>query len=210
MRFVIKPAGMLAVAAALSGLGYLAFGPVSGKDKSASASPDGAPVYLNNADFERVSAPVNASQTSKANISGKIAEGWADNSEWATLTLRYADESKNPHGGATCQRIEIGDIKEGQLQFVQTMALTPGALYQAKVWVRASKETGAEVALRQIGEPYKDFAMGRLRIGKEWKPIEVIGSVDEEKVNLMLRVMQSNITVWVDDATVEPVKKAAK
>jgi hypothetical protein len=206
MRFVIKPAGMLAVAAALAGLGYLAFGPMSGKDKSASVSPDVAPTYLNNADFERVYAPVQTS-SAKANISGKIAEGWIDNSEWAALTLRYGDETQNPHGGATCQRIEIGEIKEGHLQFTQPVALTTGIPYQAKMWVRASEDTDAELSLRRMGGDYKDFAVGRLRIGKEWKPVEAIGAVEEERVYLMLRVMKPNITVWVDDASVEPVKK---
>ena len=106
MRFVVKPAGMIAVAAALAGLAYLAFGPMSGKNKSGGGSdaPPPTPVYLTNANFELVYKEYERKSggdgTNHPHISGKIADGWFDNSEWADLTVRYSDDSRNPHGGA--------------------------------------------------------------------------------------------------------------
>jgi hypothetical protein len=196
MRFVIKPAGMIAVAAALAGLGYLAFGPMSAKNTSRAESAP-APVYLNNADFERVYSPFekNAKSGSKAD------------SEWANLTLRYADESRNPHGGATCQRIEIGDIKEGHVQFAQDVNVTQGGMYHATVWVRASEDTDVEFVLRRMGDDYRAFATGHGRVSKEWRPVEVTGTVGDARIRLMLIAKKPNVTLWVDDAKIEPVKK---
>jgi hypothetical protein len=216
MRVVIKPGGFILMALAVVGAAYLGFILWSGKKPIAAT---GSPIAsegkssvkgaIVNGGFEE---PFNSIAPSnkpdrKSDISGKIASGWSDSSGWAALTLRYGDETQNPHGGATCQRIEIGEIKEGHLQFTQPVALTTGIPYQAKMWVRASEDTDAELSLRRMGGDYKDFAVGRLRIGKEWKPVEAIGAVEEERVYLMLRVMKPNITVWVDDASVEPVKK---
>jgi hypothetical protein len=212
MRFVIKPAGMIAVAAALAGLGYLAFGPMSDKGKTTRADAAPAPVYINNADLELAYNEYKraSDSKSKARISGKIAESWFDNSDWANLDIRYAQEAKNVQQGASCQRIEIGAIRDGHMQFAQTVAVTAGVLYQARVWVRASEATDVELTLRQTDGDYRTYATGRLRVSKEWRPVEVMGTPEKDQIYLMLVAKQPNVTLWMDDAAMAPVKAAAK
>jgi hypothetical protein len=212
MRFVIKPAGIAAVLTALGGLAFLAFGPMSGKSKVTDAAREALPVYLNNADFERkyIEYRPQTNYKGKAKISGKIAEGWYDNSDWAELTVHYAEDQKSPHGGATCQRIEIGDVQKGNFQYAQTIAIQPGQQYHAIAWVRASEETEVELHLRRETGDYRVFAKGTLKAGKEWRPVELIGSAADKTVRFFLLTKKANVTLWVDDAKIEPVKMAKK
>jgi hypothetical protein len=214
MRVVIKPGGFILMALAIVGAAYLGFILWSGKQPiAATGSPiasegkSSAKGAIVNGGFEE---PFNSIAPSnkpdrKSDISGKIASGWSDSSGWAALTLRYADDSQNPHGGATCQRIEIGPVTRGQMQFVQSLSLTPGERYKVTVWVRASEESEVEVQLRQGSGDAKPFAQGRILAGKEWTPAEATGTVGDKDVFLMLLNSKPNVTLWVDDASIEPV-----
>ena len=79
--------------------------------------------------FEGAYQPV-ASQSDlpsqKAQISGEIAPGWEDNSNWADVGIVYSRDTNNPHRGRASQKIAISRVNTGAVQFVQTVAFTKG------------------------------------------------------------------------------------
>src|SRR5437667_3616325 len=62
------------------------------------------PVTLVNPGFE---APYNAVNLNGGKITGQVANGWSDNSTYSNATVQYSQETTNPHGGASCQKIFV-------------------------------------------------------------------------------------------------------
>jgi hypothetical protein len=210
MRFIVKPAGIIAVAVALAGLGYLALRPVSNNGKSAALDAAPVSVTLKNADFEQGYKSFQQTggngNKNRTQISGQIALGWTDTSEGDEVTARYSDDKRKPHGGAYSQRIEIGGVTKGTVQIAQSFAATPGAVYRATLWVRASERTEVVLGLRREGGDHAFFEQIRLPATRDWRIVEVMGTVGDTRASLVLTANQPNITLWVDDAKVEAVK----
>src|SRR5260370_40912752 len=88
------------------------------------------PVTLVNPGFE---APYNAVNLNGGKITGQVANGWSDSSSYDNATVQYSQETTNPHGGASCQKIVVTNA---------TMVLLlnnepPAAeIYTASVWMR--------------------------------------------------------------------------
>ena len=64
------------------------------------------PVTLVNPGFE---APYNTVNLNGGTITGQVANGWSDNSSYDNATVQYSQETTNPHGGASCQKIVVAN-----------------------------------------------------------------------------------------------------
>jgi hypothetical protein len=94
----------------------------------------------------------------KAQISGVIAPGWSDNSNWADVAVEYSKDTVNPHRGQTAQKIQIGRVSSGAVQFVQNVSFKKGRVHVWRVWLRGNPGTGVGLSLRKAGAPYTEFA----------------------------------------------------
>src|SRR5579871_5215200 len=111
-------------------------------------------VPLVNPGFE---SPYAAVSGNNGLIGGMIASGWTDNSSWSDSTVQYAQEFTNPHSGASCQKMAVAAVPNGEAQFQQTIPVVAGSLYTASVWMRSS--TGAQVTVRiqDAAAPYESY-----------------------------------------------------
>lgn len=212
MRIVIKPAGLALVLSVMAVLVIVAFSRSSMGDVAVSAairvpaSPNSVD-WFHNGGLEGDGAPASHFGDPlypKARLSGQIAEGWQDNSDWADLTVRYALVQEGAHGGRTCQRIDVGQVREGRLQFVNRLQNPPAGTHHLRAWLRASRPTRIEVG-------YRDFTSAKY----EGKPFEVGTTWQEVKVSLPVPTGSAsgllifgfdrpNSTVWIDDVSFEP------
>lgn len=134
-----------------------------------------------------------------------IAEGWADNSSWANLDVRYGRETKNPHSGRTCQRIMCTRLTYGAVQMVPTkrVSLRRGSIYRVRVWLRGNVGQVA-VQLRQAPAPYRIYVEESLTTKAQWQEASYLwtSTVEDRDGRFMLRFTQTG-SMWVDDASVE-------
>jgi hypothetical protein len=89
----------------------------------------------------------------KAQISGVIAPGWSDNSNWADVAVTYAKDSVNTHRGQAAQKIQITRVNSGAVQFVQNVSFKKGRVHLWRVWLRGNPGTGVNLMLRKAGAP---------------------------------------------------------
>jgi hypothetical protein len=239
MRFVVKPLGLLVILACLAVLGALAFlnvrggggreaaavppvsasPPPSVAPSPSAASTDPAAALLKNVGFEdgyREAASKDANNSPNARVTGTVADPWIDNSQWGDVTIHYAPDTDNPHGGKTCQRIEARKVSpdgKGHVQFAQVLVLPKGGAYNLWLWLRASEED-VPVTLAVRGESDVLYGTTVARIGKAWKRVLVTAEVpDKGKATyragvtwLMLMVRdRSGVTLWADDAGIQSV-----
>lgn len=108
------------------------------------------PGPLLNPSFEGPYLPVS---DGAAQITGVVASGWQDNSAWAGVSVQYAQETTNPHSGASCRKITLTSVPSGELQLIQGFELQSGSLYTASFWVRGSAPTQAIVRIQQDSAP---------------------------------------------------------
>ena len=134
-----------------------------------------------------------------------IAEGWADNSSWANLDVRYARDTANPHTGAACQRITCARLVNGAVQMVPAsgVPLRKGAIYRVRVWLRGDAGKVA-VQLRLAPAPYTIYVEKALDLRRQWQALEYLwqSGVDDAQARFMLRFAQTG-SVWVDDLSLE-------
>src|ERR1700704_5388206 len=106
-------------------------------------------VTLVNPGFEAPYGAVNQA-SGVTTITGQVANGWLDNSSPSRATVQYAQETSNPHGGASCQKMVV--VNPGSAQaIVYTGAAFPvraGNIYTATVWIRGSAGVVARVLIR--------------------------------------------------------------
>jgi hypothetical protein len=208
MRVVIKPGGAAVLLAAVTTLAVLATINLKGRSAPAAASVPAGPVAFQNGDMEGGFAAPTPIKT-KGSIAGPVANGWFDNSDWADLDVKYAQDGTNPHGGAFCQRIKIGAIRFGQVQFAQNVVVSAGKRYTTAVWMRASKPVEVTFGLRALagGELY---GAGKASLTTAWKRYEVTGTVSQPGENFFLVIVaQPDVTVWLDDAELKEADGAA-
>ena len=211
MRVVIKPAG-IAVSLVILGVmllvifNYLARPLETSVDAPATTGLPAGSVFLTNRDFEGDYAAYQPSpgakpDAMKAKVSGSVASGWFDNSDWADVTLEYAPDTVKPYGGSKSQRITVRQIgaSGSQLQFAQRVQLTRGSAYTFSLYVRAEKETPLSIAIRPEagGEPY---ANTDATAGPEWKRIEAKGVATGDGGTFVMVFLREPATIWVDDA----------
>lgn len=133
--------------------------------------------------------------TAKAQISGRVADGWQDNTDWADVKVHYSLDAVHPHSGRLSQRIDVG---RGFAQFVQPVRFTAGH-YLFRVWLRADPAQFVEVSLREAGAPYASYVSAPVRVGPDWQEVTAEGLTPSLDGFALVRTTSPG-TVWVDDA----------
>jgi len=134
-----------------------------------------------------------------AKVSGQVATGWSDNSDWADVQVAYAGDPAQPHGGSQSQRITIDKVQSGAVQFVQTVKLAKNREYTVKAWLRGTAGSSVTLMLRRLDGAYKEYASATVTLTPEWREHAVTGVVDEDAAALLMVRAVAPLTVWVDD-----------
>lgn len=142
----------------------------------------------------------------KAKITGEVADNFLDNSDWADLTVAYAKDTTNPHGGKSAQKIAVGAITSGQVQFNHEFTIPQGNKVKVVAWLRADApltENQMEIGFRAKEIPEKWHANSSIAVGTDWKRYEITGTTADSDANyFILTVRKPNVTVHVDDVTI--------
>ena len=237
MRIVLKPLGFLSIVVALIALTALAFQQeVSRKNQNIAASetamvtppvttpqrgrdPQGNggisnPVLdggLANGSFEEpfVTARYLGEKAPRLKLTGEIAQGWCDNSEWADVDVHYALE-KDPaqvEDGKSCQRMEIGAVRAGGAQMVQTIRVTPGRKWRAVICLKASREITAGFGISQLNRKGTVIKMTSVKLGTKWQQAQMDFSSPTDVDLFIVNCFESDVTIWVDAASLKPLPK---
>jgi len=143
----------------------------------------------------------------KAKITGSIANGWGDNSNWADVEIAYAPDTERPHSGKTAQRITVGRVAGGAVQFVQDIELNKG-IYAYSIWLRGQPGTNVSVVLRRA-DPATQYAATTATLTDGWQEFTAAGVVPEKARCLLMLITKSPSTFWMDDARLEDLTNAA-
>lgn len=135
-------------------------------------------------------------------ISGQIAPGWQDNSAWAGATVQYSQETTNPHGGASCQKIVVISAGTGQAQFQQQFPLKAANIYTASVWMRGLPGSIAILNIQQAASPYTSYAQTSVSLTADWQLVQVQGYITTTESAQLMVAASSPGTIWVDDFAV--------
>lgn len=238
MRIVLKPIGFLFIVFAMLGLAIIAFrrgdnheSKKSGNSPVVVLSSSAAPPVsqaellgggeltnpvrdggLVNGSFEdpfAVARYLGKGAAAHLRLTGDIARGWSDNSDWADVDIHYAQE-KDPTQvavGKTCQRIEIGSVRAGGAQMAQVIQLTPGRKWRASVRLKASREVMAGFGIYQLSRDGKVIKLSDVKLGPKWQQFQVDFSSPSEYDLFIVNCFQPNVTIWVDDAALKPLPK---
>ena len=141
-----------------------------------------------------------------ARITGSIAPGWSDNTDWAkNVILAYGSDTNRPHSGAACQRITV---TQGFAQITQGMQFAAGRI-QASVWVRAEPAQWVSLTVRLAGAPYTAYGARPIKAGPKWTQIRVECTVPATSGGLYVNTSGIG-TVWLDDAGIAAVTSASQ
>lgn len=170
----------------------------------AAQTPDTLPV---NPGFEGDYVPVHptaAFSNKAAVITGQVAPGWSDNSDWASVTVAYSRDVATVHGGKSAQHITVSRIDGGAVQFnAAPVMLKKGNVYRYSVWVKGANGTNISLNLRQQGEPYRGFGSRSFLMGGDWRKCEVTGTVNEDTAGFLMLRMTVPGEISLDDAVFE-------
>ena len=110
------------------------------------------------------------SKLSDGRVSGVIAPGWRENSEWAKCYARYR---AGREGEQSFQRIEIERIDSGYCQFDYRLdrPLPPGE-YRIRLRARLRGRARVAVGIRGFAAPYRWHTRVNLLPGGEWTDYE--------------------------------------
>lgn len=154
------------------------------------------PVALTNPGMEPPYNPVNLNSGA---ISGAIANGWSDNSTWAGATVQYSEETSNPHSGMACQKVVVGSVGTGQVQFIQPFGLHAGNIYTASVWLRGTPGLQASLAIQQANSPYAVYIQSSLALTADWQQVTAAGYITTTEPAFLMLAVNAPGTLWVDD-----------
>ncbi|HTQ54602.1 MAG TPA: carbohydrate binding domain-containing protein [Bryobacteraceae bacterium] len=133
-------------------------------------------------------------------ISGDVAYGWNDNSSWADVTVAYAEDTANPHGGAAAQMVSVQAVRSGAVQLVQPVTVIPGAVYTFSVWLRGDPGLTVNVILQDQNAPYTYYALSAAPLTGDWQRFSATGLVNDTGAILLMIQGATPGTFFVDDA----------
>ncbi|MFN7998747.1 MAG: carbohydrate binding domain-containing protein [Bryobacteraceae bacterium] len=143
--------------------------------------------------------PYNTVNLNNGAISGSIANGWSDNSDWANPAVQYSPETANPHTGAACQKVVVTSVGTGRVQFVQQFQLQAGSIYTASAWLRGTPGLQASLVIQQANSPYGAYVQGSLALTTDWVKLTATGYIITNEPALLMVVMDSPGTLYADD-----------
>ncbi len=141
-------------------------------------------------------------------VSGKIGDGWLDNSNWADIKVVYSQEKSEKHGGASAQRIEVKSFGSGAVQFAQKFTFKKGHTYAFSAWLRGTLSTPVEIVLRKRDAPYTTFVSTTATLGSDWRESKMTGRVEEDGEGFVMFRMTAVAEALIDDVSVVDVTKA--
>ncbi|MFZ4599768.1 MAG: hypothetical protein ACOYNN_14080, partial [Terrimicrobiaceae bacterium] len=170
---------------------------------------------LINGGMEAPFAPVESlpGSAKKSTISGEVASGWMDNSAWADVDVRYQRDTETVKAGLSSQRIEIGFIREGQVNFTQRISVKKNHAYKCTLWFKGSSFRAAELLVRERDEPWKSYISKSILISPEWCSFTLSGIAPKTgEVLLMLSFpgkTEIPVTLWLDEVEWKDMGTAA-
>ncbi len=144
-------------------------------------------------------APYIAVNLNGGAISGAIANGWSDNSAWASPTVQYSEETSNPHSGLACQKVVVASAGSGQVQFIQQFPLQAGNIYTVSAWLRGTPGLQASIEIQEANSPYAVYIQGSLALTADWQQITAEGYIATTEPAYLMIAINAPGTVWVDD-----------
>lgn len=154
------------------------------------------PVTLVNPGFE---APYNAVNLNGGTITGQVANGWTANSGFGNATVQFSQETTNPHGGASCQKIVVAS---GTQQLVQHFQLQAGNIYTASVWMRGLPGTIGSLLVTKGSSPYTTYFENDVALTGAWQQVSTQGYITTTETGNLIIQAQGPATLWVDDVAV--------
>jgi uncharacterized protein (TIGR03437 family) len=135
-------------------------------------------------------------------ISGQVAVNWYDNSSWASPTVTYSQDTSNPHGGTSSQKVAVASPGSGAVQLVQNVTVIPGQNYTFSAWVRGDSGMKIDLLIRQQSLPYTAYSgYVPFTLTSDWRQVSVTGTVGDTGDVLLMFYSSSAGTFWVDDVT---------
>jgi len=173
---------------------------------AAGATADAGPNMLNNGSFEGPYHRISIVKGQHTSVTGWLADGWRDNSDWARVTVRYEEIRDNPHGGARAQRMIVERIESGAAYLVQySVELKKGVPYRASVYARSPDAIPMTLKIRQPGSPYTSYASRTYALGENWQECVVTFTSPVTGQAMFMLVPEDMGRLDVDDAALAPV-----
>ncbi len=167
----------------------------------------GSEMEVRSWDFESEFHEISTPESSQSKISGRMPEGWEDNSAWADVDVAYGPLTNNPYAGEQSFRVDVGGIRTGTVQFrVPSLAVNPERFLRIRMAVRSPNSLPFRVALRQFGPPYKVYWQSTVSAAPEWGVVEMVatpGEVDPEAV--LMVSLQTPGVLEIDDFSLTPL-----
>jgi hypothetical protein len=159
-------------------------------------------VELTNPGMEAPYTPVNLNNGA---IAGVIANGWSDNSAWASPAIQYSEETNNPHSRAACQKMAVTSVGSGRAQLIQQFQLQAGNLYTASTWLRGTPGVQASLVIQQAASPYATYVQNSIPLTDGWQQITATGFIGTTEAAYLMVQIGVPATVWADDFAVSYV-----
>ncbi len=228
MRVILKPAGLIIVLTAFAGLaGIAAFQratsvraqqtdiEVERLSKTLAAKVMMPPVVkvsqvaatiLGNPGFEGGFEEVGKRETGRGvdttHRGGVVAFPWRDDSDWADVSVAYAKETGNQHGGKACQRVMVQAVRSGAVQLAQDVTAVRGATYDISCWFKSDRPLDIELGLRQRGGGFEYYGLTNARIDNEWKQVTVRATISDKGNAMVIVKLLGPSNLLMDDASI--------
>jgi hypothetical protein len=144
---------------------------------------------------------VQPAPTGKGQVTGQIAAGWADNSDWADVTVNYSQSAEGAHGGCSAQKIEVKDVRGDHVQFVQEFPVQRGHVYALSVWLRGTPDSVVSLLLRQAPSPYTAYQEKAIILDDTWRQVKITALALDAGDAFFMVLISAAATVYVDDAS---------
>ena len=214
MKIVLKPGGVILILVAVFGLSLLAVRSrkISTVPRTIVAQNIVVPLkvvsqeFLPNGGFEgdySICRKIDVAHG--VDITGVIANSWADNSGWGRIGLRYEKDDVNPYSGRSAQKITVQSIGSAYTQLVQYVDVPQGTVVEGRIWARSDvplKASDAGIVLRKIDAPGTIYADTPMLLTTKWESFTLRGTVrDTGKAMFIVYVRRAGVSVWLDEAS---------
>ena len=133
---------------------------------------------------------------------GVVAFPWRDDSDWADVSVAYAKETRNQHGGKACQRVMVQAVRSGAVQLAQDVTAPRGVVYDVSCWFKSDRPLDIEVGLRQRGGGFDYYGLRKARIGTEWEKVTVRAAVSDRGDAMFIIKLLGPANLLMDDAAI--------
>ncbi len=156
---------------------------------------------MRNNGFEGSYTPIN--NAAQAVRSGSIAQGWVDNSEWATVKVAYSADTTSPRSGKSAQKVQAIEIApDSAVQLAQPIDLIPNRSYTFSVWLKGDPGATVNLVVQNGEKPYQYYAFTPVTLTSTWTKVSTTADVAGTGTSLVMIQAKTPVTFWADDAQV--------